>query len=356
MDQAESKSNRDMNQKKVLVTGASGFIGSHIVRYLKSRQIEVSCLVRESSSIDFISDLPVQIIRGDITDLQSLLSAFKGMDVIIHTAGKVDDWGPYDEYYRTNVIGTMNVLQAAVANSINRVIISGSIASYGEENFQGLKDETSPFRPHFPYFLDRWLPSGMNHYKDTKALCTKKATEFAENNGLNLTILEPVWVYGENEFSSGFFEYLKAVKSGLPLFPGRKSNNFHVIYAEDLARAYYLAYTADLKGVHRFILGNRQPENMNSIYKIFCQEAGFKKPWLLPKFIAYPIGFIMELTCHVFRTKNPPVLTRARVNMLYNNIGFDTSKAKKILNFEAQVPLREGISKTVQWYKKYNYI
>jgi len=342
---------------KVLVTGASGFIGGHVVRFFEGQGVDVSCLARENSNISFIEDLPVRIVRGDITDRESLDKAFQGIDLVVHTAGKVDDWGLYEDFYKANVVGTMNVLQAAVANSIKRVIISGSIASYGEEDFRGLKDETSPFHSHFPYFFDKWLPSGMNHYRDTKALCTQKATEFAEQNDLNLTIIEPVWVYGENEFSSGFYEFLKAVKSGMFLFPGRRSNNYHVIYAGDLARGYYLAYANnDLKGVHRFILGNSKPENMNSMYRTFCKAAGLRMPGLLPKFLTYPVGFIMELACHIFRTKNPPVLTRARVNMLYDSIGYDTSKAKEILGFEALMPLDVGISKTVHWYREHHHL
>ena len=355
MDQSE-ENNGKSPVIKVLITGASGFIGGHITRFMAGKGLDVSCLVRKTSKIDFIRDLPVRIVEGDINDLPGLTNAFKGIDAIVHTAGKVDDWGRYDDFYQANVTGTTNVLLAAVSNSIKRVVISGSIASYGEENFEGRKDESSPFNPHYPYLFDSWFPSGMNHYRDTKALCTRQATEFAEKNRLDLIILEPVWVYGENEFSTGFYEYLKAVRSGLFLFPGTRSNNYHVIYSTDLARAYYLAAISSLEGVHRFIIGNRNPENMTSIYRIFCEEAGYKMPGLLPRFLTYPLGFAMELVCQAFRTKNPPVLTRARINMLYANIGYDTSKAQRLLGFEAEVPLREGIKKTVRWYKENKYL
>lgn len=338
--------------EKVLVTGASGFIGGHVSRCLAEHGLEVSCLVRDPAKTGFISDLPVRIIKGDITDIDSLQSVFSGMDAIIHTAAKCTDWGSYDEFYNVNVLGTLNVLQAAVRNSINKVIITGSVSSYGEEDFKGLKDETSPYNSHYPYFLDRFLPSGMNHYRDTKALCTQKAIEFAEINRLNLIILEPVWVYGENEFSSGFYEYLKTVKSGMFLMPGCSTNTFHVIYAGDLARAYYLAVTGNLQGIHRIILGNPSADKMAMIYGLFCEKAGLKKPLLLPKFISYPIGLIIELIYQVFGIKTPPTLTRGRVNMLYDSNAFNTSKASVLLGFNDMIPLEEGVRKTVSWYRE----
>jgi nucleoside-diphosphate-sugar epimerase len=341
---------------KVLVTGASGFIGGHVVRCLVSHGFEVSCLVRDSGRIAFISDLPVKIIVGDVTDVQGLKTALRGQDAIIHTAGKVGDWGRYDSFYQANVNGTLNVLQAAVDNSIKRVIITGSVSSYGEENFKGLKSESSPYKSHYPYFLHKIFPSGMNHYRDTKALMTSEAIGYAVMHHLDIIIMEPVWVYGENEFGAGFYEYVNTVKSGVRFLPGSRRNTYHVIYAGELARAYHLALTSDLRGIQRLIIGNATPENMARIFGLFCEEAGLKLPALLPKWMTYPIGFILELFSTVFHLKDPPLLTRARVNMFYDSIGYDTSAAARLLNFENRVPVEEGIKKAVQWYRDNKFL
>lgn len=356
MDTDDHDMNPVNGRERVLVTGASGFIGGHVARYFARQGVEVSCLVREKSDRGFIKDLPFRIITGDITVLASLSAAFKGMDAIVHVAGKVVDWGNYDEFYKVNVEGTLNVLQAAQSQSISRVIITGSVSSYGEEDHIGLKDETSPYNSHYPYFLDRWFPCGMNHYRDTKALCTRKSAEFAALHSLNVTVIEPCWVFGENEFSSGFYEYLKTAASGVALMPGSRSNNFHVIYAEDLARSYYLAYKKKLEGFQRFIIGNRSPENMAGIYKTFCRAAGLRTPVLIPKALSYPLGIVLEILYSVAGSKKPPVLTRGRVNMFYDNIGYATTRAQEILGFEALVPLQEGIARTVKWYRDNHYL
>jgi nucleoside-diphosphate-sugar epimerase len=98
------------------------------------------------------------------------------------------------------------------------------------------------------------------------------------------------------------------------------------------------------------------PENMLSIYRMFCKEAGLRKPRLLPKSITYPVALIMEICSHAIGAKKPPLLTRARVNMFYDSIGYDTSKALEILGFEAMTPLDVGISKTVKWYRENHYL
>jgi nucleoside-diphosphate-sugar epimerase len=196
----------------------------------------------------------------------------------------------------------------------------------------------------------------MNHYRDTKAESTRQAIAFAKRQCMNLTVLEPVWVYGENEFNSGFYEYLKTAVSGFPFMPGCRTNTFHVIYAGELARAYYLAFQKELTGIHRLIIGNQEPESMQSIYEGLCREAGVKKPGNIPKWIIYPLAVAMESISYILKWSSPPLLTRSRVNMFYDSIGFSTINAEKILGFSNQVDLKTGIHKTVQWYKKNNLL
>jgi nucleoside-diphosphate-sugar epimerase len=340
----------------ILITGATGLVGSHVTRYFSGYDYNVYCLVRKDSNLKFINGLPVQILYGDITDLDTLESLFRGMDWIIHTAAKVTDWGDFADYYRTNVTGTLNVMEAAYRNKILNVISTGSVSSYGEENSSVLKDETFGFNSHYPYAFDSLLPAGMNHYRDTKAEATRQSMAFATVHGMNLTVIEPVWIYGENEFSSGFYEYLKIARSGFPFMPGSRSNTFHIIYAGELARAYYLAFQKQLTGVRRIIIGNVQPDNMQSIYGLFCKEAGLRKPRNIPKWLIYPVALIMESVFFLLNKTSPPLLMRSRVNMFYDSIGFSTMNAEKTLGFRNEVSLETGIRKTVQWYKEHKWI
>ncbi len=337
---------------KILITGATGFIGSHITRAFCKNQVRVGCLIREGSSIANLEGLPVEFKTGDIRNVGDLTRAFNGYDWVIHNAAKVSDWGNYDEFYETNVSGTVNVLTACVQAGIKNIIMTGSNSVYGEENSLTLKDEDSPYNPHYPYCADKSFPCRLNYYRDTKAMAKKEALALAGKHELNLTILEPVWVYGEREFNTGFYEYLKTAKSGVPLLPGSKHNKFHVIYAGDLARAYLLAYTKKLAGTNCILVGNEKAESMDRIYGLFCSAAGLKKPGNLPKAFVYPAAFLMELIYTVIQTPSPPLLTRGRVNMFYDNIEFSVEKAKRILGFKNAYSLEDGIQRTVAWYKE----
>ncbi|MFC1806867.1 NAD-dependent epimerase/dehydratase family protein [Candidatus Omnitrophota bacterium] len=339
-------------KNKIIITGGNGFIGSHIVKAFSNNGVKVSCLVRKASNLDYIKQYDVELKYGDIRDQQSLINAFKGYDFVIHNAAYAKDWGGYDTFYQTNVEGTVNVLNACVVNGIKDAIVTSTNSVYGEEDSSEIKSENSPYNSHYPYFLDSMFPCKLNHYRDTKRIASEKAIDFATIKGMNLTILEPVWVYGENGKDTVFLEYIKSVEQGIPVSPGSRKNKFHVVYAADVARAYYLAFTKQLKGIHRIIIGDHKHEHLDNIFSLFCEHAKVKKPILLPKWMVYPLGFFLELIYTMFNVKNPPLLTRGRVNMFYDNIEYSTDRAEQVLGYKSSYDLDEGIKNTVKWYKE----
>lgn len=341
---------------RVFITGATGFIGSHVARYFCREGVSVTCGVRRTADLSYLKTLPVDISYIDLRDTASLARGMEGADFVIHTAGLVNDWSKYPEFYTINVTGTRNLMQACAERGIDNVIMTGSSASYGEEHSMEIKDEGSPDKPRYFYFLEKWIPNRLNYYRTTKHLASLEAIAVAREKGMNLTVIEPVWVYGEREFSSGFYEYMKVVRSGIPFFPGSRRNHFHVIYAGELARAYYAVYEKRPEGIHRMLVGNSHIDTMDSIYTCFCREMGRRKPQNLPWAVVYPLGLFLELMAELFRTKNPPLLSRCRVNMMYDNIGYSTKKAEDLIAFRADMPIEKGIAQTVKWYKENNLI
>jgi len=340
----------------VLITGVTGFIGSHVAERLVENGYKVGGLVRKSSDSRNINHLDIQIEYGSLADIDVLESVVSRYDTVIHIAGYASDWGDFDTFYQTNVIGTVNVLKAVKKAGHKHVVLTGSISTYGEEDYLGEKDESYPDASHYPYFADRFFPCKMNYYRDTKAEAKRRAIVFAKENELDLTIIEPTWVYGEREFSSGFYEYIKSVQSGMFVMPGSRKNRFHMVYVKDLARAFHIVLEKKFEGIHTFIIGNEQAPLMDDVYNQFCQEAELKRPIKLPKWIFYPIGFGIEFIHTLLRIKTAPVLTRGRVNMFYDNIAYKVEKAERILGFESETELEEGIQKTVQWYFQQGYL
>ena len=347
---------RCRNVEKVLITGAAGFIGSHVAEAFLGAGIPCVLFVRDSSRLcnELLGKMEIRL--GDVRDKQSIIEASRDCASLIHVAGKSSDWGNREDFFSANVQGTLNILEACRVNEISHTIITGSISSYGEEHCVQIKDETFPFNSHYPYFLNRFFPCAFNYYRDSKAEATREALRFAAKHRLNVTIIEPVYVYGEREFNTGFYSYVKSVEQGIRYLPGSQQNTFHVIYARDLARAYLLAWQKKLPGVERMIIGNPQPEPMHRIFSLFCLKAGLKPPLLLPHWIAYPVGFVLELFGTIFSTRNSPLLSRGRVNMFYDSIGYSAKKAERLLGFTSTYSLEQGIRNTVKWYQENGYL
>ncbi len=343
------------SKEKIVITGANGLAGSHISEYFSAKGLKPYCMVRDESKADFLKTLDVQIIYGDINKTEELIKCFEGADIIIHTAAKVSDWGKYEDFYKTNVFGTLNVLKAANYCGIKDVIITGSVSCYGEENSYIVKNEEYGYHSHYRYFLDKIFPSGMNFYRDTKAEANIQAIEFAEKNKINLTILEPAWAYGEREFHSGFYEFLNSVKT-MPVALGSKKNKFHSIYARELAKIYYLAYKKRLTGINKILAVSPKAEYQYEILDLMCQKAGLKVPVRLPKFLLYPPALLIELVYTLFNIKNPPPISRARVNMFYDNIEYSASKMTELLGYSEDYTFEETRANTINWYKNNNYL
>jgi nucleoside-diphosphate-sugar epimerase len=366
----------------VLLTGATGFIGSHVLEALVDAGFRVAALVRNAAPTGrarspngplqptgmFAQTTAVSVpqsrepcldseIRiGDLRDPASLRAALAGCSLVVHTAALARDWGRYQDFYDTNVTGTLNLLRACHAQNIRDVIITGSISSYGEEDSDEVKDEQSPTCSHHPYFLDSIFPSALNYYRDTKRLGTEEAIKFARASNLNLTVIEPAWTFGERETGTGFYAYVKAVQSGMRWVPGSPTNWFHVVYAGDLAQAYVLACQKRPAGIEKYIVGYPEPHLMATVFGLFCREAGLKPPRLLPKWALYPFAFGMEAACTLLRTRNPPPLTRGRLCTFYDSIRYSTRKARAVLGFECRHPLELAVRRTVAWYQANHYL
>ena len=342
--------------ERILVTGATGFIGSHVLEKLSTAGLQVVALARPQSDQTHLLSLKVEVRYGDIRDMAGLRQALRGCTQVIHTAALASDWGPREEFFRTNVAGTVNVVEAARLEGVSHVTVTGSISSYGEEDSRQAKDEASPYRSHYPYFMDRVFPCALNWYRDSKALGTQEATALARQHQMNLTVIEPVWVYGEREFGTGFHSYVKAIQCGQKFMPGSVRNLFHVIYAGDLAKGYLLAAQQRLPGVERIIIGSPAAQPMHRVFGLFCQEAGLAPPRYLPKWMIYPIAFGLELGHSLAHTRRPPLLTRGRVNMFYDSILYSAEKARSALGFECDHTLEQGIRRTVAWYKANHHL
>ena len=189
---------------KALVTGATGLLGSHIVDRLLDRGDDVTALARPTSDVSYLREREVPIAYGDVTDADSLRSAVEGADVVYHAAAKVTDWGPWSDFEATTIRGTENVLEAASAAAIPRVLYVSTDSVYpNSAKFRGATiTEDTPFEEAPP----SWDP-----YQRAKLAAERIVWQFQRDGRLKVSIVRPGLILGERDRSimPGFVSYLR---------------------------------------------------------------------------------------------------------------------------------------------------
>lgn len=343
-------------QPRLCITGANGFIGSHVADAFAEAGIPPLCQLRPGSSKANLLEggHPHQLLYCHLDSPQaaeSLTQSFFGLECVIHIAGRSCDWGSFRQFASANLAATRHVCEAAWRAGVKRVIVTGSISSYGEEHHPQPKNEDYPYAPRQRYPLGGLFPSAMNHYRETKAEASSWALEFARRHGLQLTLLEPVWIFGERESSSGFLEYLDAARI-LPAVPGCRRNIFPVLYVRDLAAAFLQVYRQQPPGVEKFIVGGRRQRTMQEIYSALCLAAGIRPPRLLPRLPCMILAVVLEAVWTLLRMRNPPPISRSRVNMFFDSIPFSAEKFHRTFGPCPETPFAEAVWNTIAWYQE----
>ncbi len=328
----------------ILLTGASGFIGSNLKEALK--RYDLRLLMRK------VGKPQEEIIHGTLSDQDSLDKAAKGCDTIIHCAAKADDWGSYYDFHKVNVLGTRNLLKAASKNKIKKFILISTTAVLGEESNLSEKNENYPYNPLYPYFMNKVFPSAMNHYRYTKMLQEKEVIGFCKKNDIRLLVIRPVWTFGPGELHSGPYYFARSRMKNR-FFPAKKGTLFHTIYVKDLCQMIRILIEKDIEGI--YIAGAGCAATIDQFWEAICKELGKDAPTYIPKHLAYPIGFASELLYAILDTSNPPLLTRARVDMGYSHNVYDVKKMHEQTRVR-ETPLKVAIAETVRWWKENGYL
>jgi len=219
-----------------LVTGASGLLGSHIVEQLRLRGRPVRVLVRPSSDTSWLQTQNVEFAEGDLNDRASLERAMQGVEVVYHAAARVGDWGPWEDFVRITVEGTVNLAEVASAAGCRRFVHISSISAYGHPDGEGLVlDETAPLGQN----LHRW-----SYYSRAKVEAEKRLWAMYEAGRLRLTVIRPSWLYGPRDRAT-IFRLSRLLREGKVKILGDGENRLNVVYAGNVAVAAILAADAE---------------------------------------------------------------------------------------------------------------
>ena len=325
----------------ILVTGATGFLGSHVARKLVERGERVRILLRKTSRTSNIKDIDAERAYGDILDIDSVKEALKGCDTLYHVAGIVSSRkSDYRRMEEINVKGTFNVLSSALEAGVKKAVYTSSVAAIGVDPGGGIANEKTPFT----------LEPMSIQYINTKYYAEKEALKFYEK-GLPLVIVNPSVVIGAGDIylsSTALIVWYCKRK-----FPGYMDGGVNVVDVEDVAEGHILAAEKGRVG-ERYILGNRNL-SIKECFSILERITGIPSPKRkVPYFMALTAGFIRE---RIIRGSSPSFVLQdvdsAKAGRLYWY--FDSSKAVRELGFP-QTPVEESLKKTIKWFRDNSYI
>lgn len=327
---------------KCLVTGATGFIGSNLVKALISNGFSVRALTRENSNSSNLKNLDIEIHHGDLLDYKSLERALKGCAFLFHVAAHYSFWDvSKDLIYKINVDGTRNILKAALKTGIKKTVYTSTVGCIGIPKNNSPGNEDTP--------VDQSTLS--NSYKYSKYLAEKVALKFFKN-GLPIVIVSPSTPVGPGD--------IKPTPTGKIIvdFLNRKIPAFidtglNLIDVRDCALGHILALKKGKIG-ERYILGN-QNLSFHKILLLLEQITGLKAPRLkIPYSAALIAAYINEFISD-YITKTPPKIPLAGVKMAKYFMYFDASKAVKELGLP-QNPIKKALEDAVAWYRENGYV
>ena len=322
---------------QLLVTGATGLVGSHVAEEGIRRGCAVVALVRATSKTGLLERLGVQTIRGDLTDAEAVGRAFTGVDTVIHCAAKVGDWGPVSDYRRVNVEGLRTPLEAARKQSLRRFVHVSSLGVYEARDHFGTDETTPPPKKH------------IDGYTQSKVEAEDLALQYHREHRVPVTILRPGFIYGPRD-RTVLPKLLRSLKEKQLKYLGSGQQSMNTIGVHNLVDAIFLAIDKDAAAGQIYNLTDDEPVSKRRFIESIAKSAGLEPPAeSVPLWLAKILAKVMEGSARAIRAKKPPLLTQARIKFLGLHLGFSVAKAKRELGYRPRVPFADGIREAVAW-------
>jgi dihydroflavonol-4-reductase len=328
---------------KVLLTGATGFIGSAILRQLIQRGDNVRVLARPNSDQKNLFGLDCEIFLGDLNDTRSIEPAIKDCQVLIHVAADYRLWAlnPKD-ITNTNVIGTKNIMRAAITANVERIIYTSSVATLGKR------------RDNIP--ANEYTPSSLSDmigvYKKSKFLAEQEVRRMITDKSLPAIIVNPSAPIGPRDLKptpTGQI-IIKAANGEIPAYI---ETGLNVVHVDDVARGHILALEKGVIG-ERYILGG---ENLTfkEILELVSECTDIAAPTIrIPHNIVLPIAHLVQAWATITKSSEPFV-TVDGVRMAKQIMHYDSTKAKLELGYESR-PAKEAIQDAIKWFGEHGYL
>lgn len=326
---------------KVFVTGGTGFIGGFLVKRLVEQGHDVKVLVRKTSNLKYLKGLEINKVYGEISDTKSLKEATKDIEAVFHLAGLIHPVNvPDSKYYDVNVKGSADLFRSAFENNgknLKHFIYCSSVTCYGI-----VEDESRPIKEDHPCY-------GQNIYGKTKYEGELALKKLSEKYGVPITILRPARVYGPRDMS--WRPILKLMKKGLFLNIGSGKSTMQPVYVTDVADAFVDVLDNKKTFGKAYNIAGTEVINKKQFLSLLARLIGKRLPKLnIPFFMVKTAAILNEALFLPFG--KDPFVSRKKLKFFLMSRKYDVSRAKRDFGYDPKVDFREGLKRTVAWYKK----
>jgi nucleoside-diphosphate-sugar epimerase len=323
---------------EVLLTGASGLLGYHLISALQERGDSVRALVLPAEDASRLETRGVRIFRGDIRQPATLIAPCAGVDTIFHLAGMMGLWLPLAAYHAVNVDGTENVCRAALRAGVRRLVHVSSWTVYGMDLGRAASED-------FP------LDPFQEPYAITKTDGDRVVQRLIAEEGLPAAIVRPGTFFGPGD-RLHFGRMADRVRAGKGLIVGNGRNALPFVYVTDVARGLMLAAQRDEAVGQAFNITNDEPLTQEEFLRAIATELGAPAPRVHAPYDAlYAVAYAAEQVAALTHARTQPIVTRLGVKLFGTDNRHAIAKARALLGYAPQTPLREGIARAAEWYR-----
>ena len=321
----------------VLVTGATGLVGSHVAEQAVQRGWRVRALVRPNADLSFLRGLNVELVPGDLDQPESLKSACDGVTIVIHCAAKVGDWGRTDEYRRINVAGTKSLMEATLATqTLKRWVQISSLGVYEGKDHYGTDEATAP------------CATGIDGYTLTKVESELLVCDYIRDRRLPGVVLRPGFIYGPRD-RTVLPKLADRLRSGKFAFLGSSDKLMNNTYVGNLCEAIWLAIERDDVVGEVFNIRDPRAVTKREFIDTVCDAAGIVRPTkIVPLPIARFLASAMETTWKLLGKRDAPLLNSARIKFLGLNLDYSIDKAVRQLGYAPSTDFRDAMPLSIE--------
>jgi 2-alkyl-3-oxoalkanoate reductase len=323
----------------VLVTGAGGFLGSHVTELLVETGERPRVLLRPGECVRAVADSDVEAHFGELGDRAALEAALSDVDRVLHCAARTGPWGPAMEYERTNVQGLETLVRMALAAGVRRLVHVSSITVHGND-LRGWADESAPFREE------------PNPYSHSKLAGERLLERMIREEGAPVTVVRPGWIYGPRDTAS-FARVARMIETGRMAVVGDGENRLPLIYVRDAARGVLLAGEVARATGRSYLLVNDEQVTQRDFIGAIASELDAPVPTRrVPYGLALKLAAATEALARLAGGRRPPPVMRYGIQLLGGDNRLMITRAREELGFEPLVDLADGVRRSVEWYRR----